>query len=159
MIEFKADARKYLLLGLVLILLSNPSLSLPALNLTKNCSTISASPGDTIIYTFDLENNGTEPLSNPTLLDDHLGEIPINRSTIGVGERFAVSVPYQIVGKDLPGPLVNFARATAKYKGSDITSNNASYAVSLTIMGYENISKYGYGRSIPPNRLSLQNST
>lgn len=159
MIEFKANARKYLLWGFVLILLSNPSISMPALNLTKNCNTISAYLGDTIIYTFDLENNGTEPLSNPTLWDDHLGEIPINQSIIKVGERCAVLVPYQISGSDLPGPLVNFARATAKYKGSDVSSNNASYAVSLGVMGYENLSKYGYAGSVPPNPLSSQNST
>ena len=159
MIDFKTYTRKYLLLGLVMIFLSNSSLSVPALNLTKNCNTISASPGDTIIYTFDLENNGTEPLNNPTLRDDHLGEIPINQSIIGVGERYVVSVPYQISGDDLPGPVINFAIATAKYKGNDVSSNNASCAVSLGIMGYENLTKYGYGRFVPPNPLSSHNST
>ncbi len=156
--KFYADARSYLLLGLVLISLSLTSIAMPALNLTKTCNTISACPGDTIFYTFDLKNNGTEPLSNPTLLDDHLGKIPVNRSVLEVGDSCIVSVSYQVNGSDLPGPLVNFARATAKCRGSDVYSNNASFAVSLGIMGYENLSKYGYASFVPANPLSLQNS-
>ena len=157
--KFNAYARKCLLLGLVLIILSLTSVALPALNLTKTCNTISASLGDTIIYTFNLENNGTVPLSNPTLLDDRLGEIPVNGSLLGVGDSLAFSVSYQINESDLPGPLENFARATAKYKGNDINSNNASFAVSLGIGGYENLSKYGYGGFLLANTSSSQNST
>jgi hypothetical protein len=159
MCKFYADARSYLLLGLVLISLSSTSIAMPALTLTKTCNTISACPGDTIIYTYDLENNGTELLSNPTLHDDHLGEIPVNRSVLKVGDSWTVSVSYQVSGSDLPGPLVNFARATAKCRGSDVYSNNASFAVSLGIMGYENLSKYGYASFVPANPLSMQNST
>jgi uncharacterized repeat protein (TIGR01451 family) len=144
-------------LGLVLISLSLTSIAMPALNLTKTCNTISACPGDTIFYTFDLKNNGTEPLTNPTLLDDHLGKIPVNRSVLEVGDSCIVSASYQVSGSDLPGPLVNFARAMAKSKGSDVYSNNASFAVSLGIMGYENLSKYGYASFVPANPLSLKN--
>ena len=156
MSKFNTYARKCLLLGLVLIILSFTSVAMPALNLTKSCNTISACPGDTIIYTFDLKNNGTEPLSNPTLLDDHLGEIPVKRSVLEVGDSCRVSVSYQVNGSDLPGPLVNFARATARFRGSDVYSNNASFAVSLGIMGYENLSKYGYASFVPANPLSLE---
>jgi uncharacterized repeat protein (TIGR01451 family) len=155
--KFYTDARSYLLLGLVLISLSFTSIAMPALNLTKTCNTISACPGDTIFYTFDLKNNGTEPLTNPTLLDDHLGKIPVNRSVLDVGDSCIVSASYQVSGSDLPGPLVNFARAMAKSKGSDVHSNNASFAVSLGIMGYENLSKYGYASFVPANPLSLKN--
>lgn len=157
--KFNTYVRKCLLLGLVLIILSFSSMAMPALNLTKSCNTISACLGDTIIYTFDLENNGTEPLSELTLLDDHLGEIPVNRSLLNAGESCTISVSYQINESDLLGPLVNLARATAKYKENDIYSNNASFAVSLGIMGYENLSKYGYTGFVPANPLSMQNST
>ncbi len=136
--------KKYILIIVFMIFLSLPSLAMPGLNLTKTCSTISANLDDTIVYTFDLLNNGTEPLSNPALLDDHLGEIHINRSTLEVGESYVVSISYRINESDLPGPLVNFARAKALYKGSDVFSNNASFVVSLGVMGYENLSKYGY---------------
>jgi len=158
--KFYAYARSSLFLGLlVLISLSFTSMAMPALNLTKTCNTISACPGDTIIYTFDLKNNGTEPLNNPTLLDDQFGEIPVNRSVLKVGDSWAVSVSYQVSGSDLPGPLVNIARAKAKCRGGDVYSNNASSAVSLGIMGYENLSKYGYASFVPANPLSSWNST
>lgn len=131
-------------IAVILVLLSLPAMALPGLNLTRNCSTISANVDDTIVYTFDLKNNGTEKLSNPKLLDDRLGEIVINESTLDIGESIVVSVPYKVAGSDLPGPLVDVARARAEWKGDEVFSNNASFAVSLGVMGYENLTRYGY---------------
>ena len=142
--KMSACIRRCLLVSIIIILLSLPCIAVPGLNLTKTCNTISANLGDTITYNFVLLNNGTEPLSNPALLDDHLGAIRINQSILEVGKSYPVSISYRINESDLPGPLVNFARATARYKGSDISSNNASFAVSLGVAGYENLTKYGY---------------
>ena len=131
-------------IAIITVLLSLPAMALPGLNLARNCSTISANVDDTIVYTFDLKNNGTEKLSNPKLLDDRLGEIVIDKSTLDVGESIVVRVPYKVAGSDLPGPLVNVARARAEWKDGTVFSNNASFAVSLGIMGYENLTRYGY---------------
>ena len=128
-------------LAFVFILLSLPSLAAPGLSLTKNCSTMSAYLGDTVVYDFLLQNNGTETLSDLILVDDHLGIIPLNKSTLKAGESCAVAVPYQIDISDVPGVLINSARGSAKCEGKDVFSNNASFIVSLGISGFENISK------------------
>jgi uncharacterized repeat protein (TIGR01451 family) len=131
-----------ILTGLILTLSSLPSVALPGLNLTKTCNTISANLGDTVTYTFHLRNNGTEPLNDPMLMDDRLGEIPLNRSLLEAGGLCNASVSHLIIESDLPGPLKNVARATARCKESIVLSNNASFAISLGISGYENLSKY-----------------
>jgi hypothetical protein len=139
---------------LVLFVLSTPSLSIAGLNLTRGCNTISAYLGDTIIYTFNLENNGTEALSDLTLLDDHLGKIALNKSALKAHESCVASVSYQIAPSDIPGPLVNTARGSAKCKSGEIFSNNASFAVNLGISGAENISKYESLASLSKNEPS-----
>lgn len=130
-----------------MVLSSLPSVALPGLNLTKTCNTISANLGETVVYTFHLKNNGTEPLNDLMLLDGRLGEIPLNCSLLEAGELCNASVSYQITESDLPGPLKNEARATAVCQGGIVASNNASFAMSLGISGYENLSKYGYSDS------------
>lgn len=136
--------KNWMLICMIMVLLSLSSMASPGLNLTKNCNTISANINDNITYIFDLKNNGTERLSNPTLWDDHLGDIQINKSVLEAGESFTVRVLYRIQESDLPGPLVNIANARAEYMGGKVLSNNASYAVSLGVIGYENLTKYGY---------------
>jgi len=137
-----AYARGCLIFFIVVLVLSLPSLSTSGLNLTKSCNARSAYFGDTIVYTFTLENNGTEALSDLVLLDDHLGEIDLNKSALDVGESCAVSVPYKIAEADIPGPLANTARGSAKCEGSDVFSNNASFMVSLGVSGIENLTKF-----------------
>lgn len=134
--------RECLILFIVFLALSSPSLSAPGLNLTKSCNTGSAYYGDTIVYTFTLENNGTETLSDLALLDDHLGEIALNKSTLDIGESCTVTVPCEIAKDDIPGPLINTARGFAKYEGNDVLSNNATFMVSLGIHGIENITMF-----------------
>ena len=126
----------------ILMLSSLPSAALPGLNLTKTCNTLSANLGETVVYTFYLKNNGTDPIKDLMLRDDRLGEIPLNCSLLEAGGLCNSSVSYKIIESDLPGPLKNVARATARCKESIVVSNNASFAISLGISGYENLSKY-----------------
>lgn len=138
------NLKEWLSIAIITALLTLPAMALPGIELIKNCSTISANVDETVIYAFDLKNNGTEKLNNPKILDDRLGEIPVNKSMLDIGESYTVRVPYKVVQSDLPGPLVNVARAWAEWGGEKVHSNNASFAVSLGIVGYENLSKYGY---------------
>lgn len=131
-------------IAIITALLVLPAMALPGIELVKNCSTISAYIDETIVYTFSLKNNGTERLNNPAISDDRLGKIPVNKSMLDTGESYTVSVLYKIAPSDLPGPLVNIARARAEWAGGEVHSNNASFAVSLGIIGYENLSEYGY---------------
>ena len=140
----KINLKDGLSIAVIAALLILPAMALPGIELTKNCSTISANVDDVIFYTFDIKNNGTEKLYNPTISDDRLGEVSVNKSMLDIGESCTVRVPYNVLQSDLPGPLVNFARARAEWKGGEVYSNNASFAVSLGIIGYENLSKFGY---------------
>lgn len=141
---------------LIMGLSSLSSVAQPGLNLTKTCNTISANLGDTVVYTFHLKNNGTLPLNDLMLKDDRLGEIAIGCSLLEAGGLCNASVSYLIIESDLPGPLRNEARATASCKGSTVVSNNASFAISLGISGYENLSKYGYSDSDDSDRNSIK---
>ena len=140
----KINLKDGLSIAVIAALLILPAMALPGIELTKNCSTISANVDEIIFYTFDIKNNGTEKLYNPTILDDGLGEVAVNKSVLDIGESYTVRVPYNVLQSDLPGPLVNVARARAEWSGGEVHSNNASFAVSLGIIGYENLSKYGY---------------
>jgi uncharacterized repeat protein (TIGR01451 family) len=152
--KYYAYVSGWVSLAFIFILLSLPSLAMPGLSLTKNCSTMSAYLGDTIVYNFRLENNGTETLSDLVLVDDHIGVIPLNQSTLKAGESFAVSVPYQIDISDVPGVLINSARCSAKCEGKEVFSNNASFIVSLGVSGIENITKAKSARNISANVIS-----
>lgn len=142
--RIETKLREWLSIAIITAILTLPAMALPGIELIKNCSTISANVDDIIIYTFDIKNNGTEKLNNPIILDDRLGKIPVDKSILDIGESYTVRVPYKVVQSDLPGPLVNVARARAEWSGEKVQSNNASFAVSLGIIGYENLSKYGY---------------
>lgn len=152
---FMKNSRPYLIkiacFCLVLFFISAPSLSDAGLNLTKSCNVMSAYLGDTVVYTFNLENNGTEALSDLALLDDHLGRIALNKSALKAHESCIASVSYKIAPEDIPGPLVNTARGSARCQSGEIFSNNASFAVNLGVSGIENISKYESFASLSKN--------
>lgn len=137
-----SNSIKIAYLCLILFVLSAPSLSSAGLILTKSCNVKSAYLGDIVVYAFNLENNGSESLSDLAILDDHLGRIALNRSTLKAHESCIASISYQIAPSDIPGPLVNTARGSARCQSGEIFSNNASFAVNLGVYGDENISKY-----------------
>ncbi len=130
---------------LLLILFSIPGTAMPGLNLNASSDSISAYPGDTITCHFELLNTGNETLNDLTLQDDLFGNISVGKSVLGVGESCNATVSYLINESDLPRPLFDVARASARCNnGSEILSNDARIVVSLGVKGYENISRLGY---------------
>jgi len=137
-----ALGRGCLIFFIVFFVLSLPSLSTPGLNLTKSCNLWYGYLGDTIVYSFNLENNGTEDLSDISLFDDHLGDIALLSRTLGAGESSNVSVSYKIAEADVgEGSILNTARASAKCEGVDVFSNNASYEVAVGFQSVEHSSR------------------
>lgn len=137
----KVLPKGFLIFCLIIVSLSAPSLSEPGLNLTKSCDVMFAYFGDTVTYTFSLENNGSEAIRELEIMDDHLGSISLDDDSLDPGERCLASVSYAINESDIPGPLINTARARGSSALGYVLSNNASFVVSLGVSGYENLSK------------------
>jgi hypothetical protein len=131
-----ALAKGCLIFVFVFFVLSIPSLSEPGLNLTKSCNLACGYLGDTMIYSFNILNNGTEALDDLALFDDHLGEIALDDRALDVGESCNVNVSYKIAEADVEARiLLNTARASAKCKGIDVFSNNASFEILMGTSG------------------------
>jgi len=109
--------------------------SLPdSLSITKTADKTSASPGDTITYTYTITNTGNVTISNLSLEDDMLGEINLDEVTsLSPGENIAATATYTVTIDDLPGPIVNIATARGEDPLGTVITGNASASVSLTI--------------------------
>jgi uncharacterized repeat protein (TIGR01451 family) len=71
------------------------------------------SVGETITYTYMITNTGETTLTDLSLVDDRLGEIPLSRTTLAPWERVTGSFSVTITEADLPGPFVNTVVVTA----------------------------------------------
>jgi uncharacterized repeat protein (TIGR01451 family) len=71
------------------------------------------SVGETITYVYTITNTGEATLTDLSLVDDQLGEIPLSRSTIAPWEHVTGSFSATITEADLPGPFVNTVVVTA----------------------------------------------
>ncbi len=106
----------------------DPFVSNPALELTKsaatadtNGNTITGDPGDTITYTFSVQNTGTVALTNVTVTDPLLPTLSCVIASLAVGATSsctATNNTYVIQATDLPGPKVNTATATGTPPGT-----------------------------------------
>jgi len=71
------------------------------------------SVGETITYVYTITNTGETSLTDLSLVDDRLGEIPLSRSAIAPWEHVTESFSVTITEADLPGPFVNTVVVTA----------------------------------------------
>ncbi len=98
----------------------------------KKASEATAKVGDTITYTYTVNNTGNTTLSGFALTDDKLGSIVVTPDSIKPGETATGTANYIVAENDLPGPIVNALTATATdSKGNTITSS-ASASVDIT---------------------------
>ncbi len=104
-----------------------------SLTLTKTVNTEEASVGDTLIYTYTIENTGKVTITDLVLTDDRLGNIPLPRNVLLPGESITVTVTYTVTEDDLPGPLTNHAYVTGQGPGGEVRSDEST--VSVTING------------------------
>jgi hypothetical protein len=85
----------------------------PALAVSKVASVEVANVGETIIYTYRITNSGDVPFNAITAIDDKLGTITLDRSSLEPGEIATGTATYTIQAADRPGPLVNTVTVTA----------------------------------------------
>jgi len=80
-------------------------------------------PGEMANYTFRLSNTGTARLTDIRVVDDLLGPITMSTSEVGPGE-FAEGTAQMKVTEDmLPGPVINYAKATMTGAGKPFSLN------------------------------------
>ncbi len=103
-----------------------------ALRLTKEVNTDEASVGDTLIYTYTIENIGQVTITNLVLTDDRLGEIPLPRNVLLPGESITVTATYTVTADDLPGPLTNNAHVTGDGPLGTVSSEESTVSVAIT---------------------------
>ncbi len=101
----------------------------PSFTVTKEASQPSAQIGDTVTYTYTLENTGDVTLSAIALQDDKLGAVTVDQTTLAPGQKATGTATYTIAESDMPGPLVNRVVAT----GNDPVGNQLSSSASATV--------------------------
>jgi len=105
----------------------------PDYTVTKTASPESASVGQTVVYTYVVENTGNIVLEEIILVDDQLGPVTLDKTSLQLGESATGTLEYTIAPDDLPGPLDNIVTAYV----TDITffaldEKSASESVELT---------------------------
>ena len=102
------------------------------IRLTKEVNTDQAVVGDTLIYTYTIENTGNVTITDLVLTDDRLGEIPLPRNVLFPGESMTVTATYTVTADDLPGPLTNHASVSGEGAGGEVRSDVSTVSVTIT---------------------------
>ena len=169
--EIKEMVAKLFIILIILFISSIYISGVSALQIAKEGSTISASFGETIYYSYEITNDDGVDLHDVTLYDDKLGDISVG--DLAAGDTWNTTINHLIVESDMPGPLKNVAWATGIRTDGNLTrSNNASWEVGLGFEGLLSVSKsadaiWGYiDKSINytiivknPNSFALKNLT
>jgi serine protease AprX len=107
-----------------------------AVVVTKTPSASSASPGETITYTYRVSNTGKIPLTDVAGWDDRLGAILPDGVTLAPNQATGGTLTYTIQPDDLPGPVVNSVLVTGTFGGGSAplvtVTDTAQAAVYLT---------------------------
>ena len=69
----------------------------------KECATV----GETVNYTYEISNFGTNNITNLSATDDKLGNLILGTTTLNAGANLTINESYTIQQSDLPGPLKN----------------------------------------------------
>jgi len=117
-----------------------------ALSVTKIADPTSAGIGDTITYSYEVENTGDVTLTLVSATDDKLGAVTLDKTTLAPGETTTGTLTYDVVEGDLPGPIVNTVDAEGTYDVTKVVdSDNASVTLSekniitfIELEGWEN---------------------
>ena len=102
------------------------------LAVTKTPSSATAAVGESITYQYVVRNTGDVTVSALSLIDDKLGAVSLNVDSLAPGEEASGSLTHVVAESDLPGPLVNTAKASATDSQGKAVSSEASASVELT---------------------------
>jgi uncharacterized repeat protein (TIGR01451 family) len=91
--------------------------------LLKDVENMVYKPGEMANYTFRLSNTGTARLTDIKVVDDLLGPIPMSTTEVGPGEFAEGTAQMKVTEAMAPGPVINYATATMKGAGQELTLN------------------------------------
>jgi uncharacterized repeat protein (TIGR01451 family) len=128
----------------------------PSLTVTKTADTGSAVLGQTITYTYRVDNSGDITLTNVAGSDDKLGTVTFNPAKLNPGQSTTSTLTYTVQMSDLPGPLVNTVDVSGTISGTlliTVTETamavvNLSSPVSITVAKSANLSSAQVGQTI-----------
>jgi N-acetylneuraminic acid mutarotase len=103
----------------------------PAIRVVIEPSTTSAYVGETVSYTYTVENIGDFPLSNVGATDDRLGSISLGKSSLAPGESTMGVASYVVKKSDWPGVLTNNVTATGKPSGGPAVNDTDTAMVQV----------------------------
>ena len=104
----------------------------------KVASPTTAAVGGTITYTYTVTNTGEVTTDNITLVDDMLGIILLEKTTLAPGESTQSTggpYTYTVTAGDLGSPITNVATATGTYPVDNQVSDNATASVTISSGG------------------------
>jgi hypothetical protein len=105
-----------------------------SLSLTKSADKSTASPHETVTYTYTIGNNGPVAVSGLVLTDSKLGPITMTVTSLDPGKSTTATKTYVVVVGDLPGHVVNTATVSGNDPaGKTLSATSASISVALTI--------------------------
>jgi len=106
----------------------------PPLVVSKSADKTTASPHETITYTYMITNAGSVTISDITLTDSKLGAITLSATTLATGANLTATATYTITVSDLPGPITNTVTVQGKDpSGNPISATSTPVSVTLTI--------------------------
>ena len=91
----------------------------PAIFVSKTADQPQAQVGETVVYTYTVKNTGEVPVTNVSLIDDKLGAIVLDKTSLLPGEQAVGSASYVVQAGDVPG-VTNVAVATAYYNQTEL---------------------------------------
>ncbi len=95
----------------------------PAIQVVIAASTDTARVGDTITYTYSVDNIGDTPLIDVVATDHRLGNVSLSSTTLAVGEIAVGNALYCVDEGDLPGPLTHTVTVTGTPPlGADVSA-------------------------------------
>jgi uncharacterized repeat protein (TIGR01451 family) len=111
------------------------------MTVSKVASSATASVGESITYTYTVDNTGSISINGLALVDDKLGKITVDRTTLLPGERATGTIAYTVLEGDLPGPLTNVVTASATDSLKQPLSSTATATVALTYTASMTVNK------------------
>lgn len=114
--------------------ISLPIQTAPSLRVDNQVQPLSATVGDVVTYTYAITNLSQHPISGLQAVDDKLGLVPLNQTTLISNGVSRAVMTYTIITADLPGPLTNTVLATGTVSGRLITGT-AQAAVAVSPVG------------------------
>lgn len=112
------------------------------LQVTKTPSTASAAVGESVTYTYTVQNTGTIGINSLTLVDDKLGKLTPAANAILPDATTTAIATYIVKESDLPGPLNNTVTVSGvEDRTKKPVSATANATVALTYNAALNLTK------------------